>query len=149
MKAAELGIKSALILDNAMGWWEKLLAVHDPLTTIENTGRPILTRHYVAINNAAPALVVRIKALESLAPRSQAAGRFDRDTAGVANPEYPFFTASVNPDKSIATELNRPETFFDRQASLDHYDSARSLLELLPTLYADIATWAVPLPPSM
>lgn len=149
MKAAELGLKSVLILDNVMGWWEKLLSVHDPLTTIQTTGRPVLTRHYDAINNADPALVTNVKSLESLAPRSQTTGRFDQSTAGVVNPEYPFLTVAPDPMGGLVSSLNRPEVFFDEATSRSHYETAHSFLTLLPTQYNDIAVWAILLPSAL
>jgi hypothetical protein len=148
MKAAELGLKSVLILDNVMGWWEKLLSVHDPLTTIQNTGRPVLTRHYDAINNADSALVTRVKDLESLAPRSQSSGRFEQSTAGVVNPEYPFLTVAPDAGGLIA-RLNRPETFFTEADSHNHYETAHRFIELLPTQYAELIGWVIPLPPAL
>lgn len=37
MKAAELGVKSALIVDGSLGWWDKLQQTHKPLVEILGT----------------------------------------------------------------------------------------------------------------
>jgi hypothetical protein len=34
MKAAEFGVKSVIILDGAMGWWDKMFTTHSPLSDI-------------------------------------------------------------------------------------------------------------------
>ncbi len=35
MKAAELGVKTIIVLDGALGWWDKTFMTHSPMTEIK------------------------------------------------------------------------------------------------------------------
>ena len=149
MKATEIAVKSLLVLDGAMAWWERLHGTHTPFTDIERN--PILKRHYVALEGHDPDLPGRVKELERLAPSRPGSAGYDLlgdRTKQEANPEYPFFTAKSDPaTQTITAELLRPASFFDASASLDYCRVAHRFLSAIAAQYPEIAAWSVDLPP--
>src|SRR5207244_342536 len=72
LKAAELGLKSVLVLDGALGWWDRLHTTHTPLGDI--SGHQILRRHADRLQAHQTTLPARIRDLEALAPGRSGAG---------------------------------------------------------------------------
>ena len=71
MKAAELTIKSVVILGGALGWWDKIFSTHSPLSAISDSRTfPYFQHHIVALGQKDKTLVAEIKKMEKLAPLS-------------------------------------------------------------------------------
>jgi hypothetical protein len=143
MKAAEIGSKSVLILDGAMGWWEKLLSTHAPLNEI--AGHPVLRRHHSTLAQYDAKLLGDAKEMERLAPTRPGAGAFE--IRAEANPEYPF--PSVEEDASsgmLRVRLHEPAQHFTEADSRHSYGVARDLLAAFQALYPGIQAWGFTLP---
>jgi len=141
MKAAELGIKAALILDGSLGWWDKLLQTHRPLTDIKF--HAVLKSHYAALENHDPALVASVTTLEKLVPSRAGGGNFDPDTE--ANPEYPFFYIATSAG-TPTSHLVGPSQYFTDTDSAKHFQAARRLLTAYRVLYPQVRAWRIRLP---
>lgn len=63
MKAAELGFKAALLLENTFGWWESVVTSHTPVTSAAS--HVVLSRD---VSQFSPALVSTLKEMERLSP---------------------------------------------------------------------------------
>lgn len=143
LKAAELGLKSVVVLDGAMGWWEKLHTTHTPFADI--SGHPILRRHAELLQGHSPTLPGLLRELEALAPGRPGADSFQ--IAVEANPEYPFFSADSDPHtRTLIPAVHSPAHYFGEVASRRYFNVARNLLTALQTLYPAVGAWAVPLP---
>ena len=149
MKAGELGIKSVLVLDGAMGWWENLLKTHNPLTEIQN--HLILKRHYAILENFEPNLAIRIKDMEKLAPsRAGAKGAVNAFNEAEQNTEYPYLYHGPDPATGrLITQGRIPSQEFGEVQSRNHFTTARKLLAALTTLYRDVSSWGFLSPPPL
>ncbi len=87
MKAAELGVKAIIILNGAMGWWDKIFMTHSPLSDINNLS--IFQHHVIALTSYKGTLVAEVIGMEKLAP-ARPSGSFDIEVQ--KNPEYPFLS---------------------------------------------------------
>jgi hypothetical protein len=143
MKAAELGIKAALILDGSLGWWDKLQQTHKPLEDIRNHG--VLKFHYQALLQHDPTLITNVAALEKLVPTRPDVQKFSAETE--ANTEYPFFYLEQSTAGApTVSHLVGPSEYFTETDSKDYYRAARELLMAYRTLYSQIAAWGIRLP---
>jgi hypothetical protein len=143
MKAAELGIKAALIVDGSLGWWDRLQQTHKPLEDIRSHG--VLQCHYQALHQHAPALITGVAALEKLVPSRPDIQKFSEETE--ANAEYPFFYLEPSTAGAPATShLVGPSEYFTESHSRDHYRAAHDLLTAYRTLYIQIRSWNHRLP---
>lgn len=147
LKAAEFGIKSVIVLDGAMGWWNDIFVTHTPLTSIDNAQKPFFQHHIIAIGNHNPTLVRAVKEMEKLVP-TKPGGTYD--TESQQNPEYPFLiyqTASVA--KPSGFRLVKPSAHFGTAKSKEYYNTAQDLLTAITTQYATIGGWGLTLPASL
>jgi HEPN domain-containing protein len=109
MKAAELGLKTVLILDGALGWWERIHSTHTPLADI--SGHQILRRHFERLVGYRPTLPADVRELEALVPSRPGSGGFQVRIED--NPEYPFFTVTRDPATGdLVPELHSPAAYF-------------------------------------
>lgn len=146
MKAAELGIKSVLILEGAMGVYEKVFNTHKPLTEIEK--HPLLKRLNPLLEAHRADLSLNVREMESLEPTQFGKGNYD-PAAGEANTEYPFLVKTLDASGNTVARLQSPQTYFDNAQSLRYYRLAHELLVALPLLYPDMKKWRVSLPRKM
>ncbi|HET6386734.1 MAG TPA: hypothetical protein VFJ58_25365 [Armatimonadota bacterium] len=146
MKAAELGIKAALIHENAMGLYKDLFATHKPLTLVEQ--HPILRRLLFALDGKRDDLSRDIKGMEILEPTAFGAKGYD-PIAGEANTEYPFLGKERDATGIEYTQLRSPQEYFKVDASLEKYRLARELLVALSELYPGIAEWGIEIPAAL
>jgi hypothetical protein len=143
MKAAELGIKAALIVDGCLGWWEKLQQTHKPLDEIRSHG--VLKFHYQALHQHDPLLITAVAALEKLVPSRPDIQKFSAETE--ANTEYPFFYLEQStPGAPTISHLVGPSEYFTATASRDSYRTAHELLTAYQALYPQIKAWKHRLP---
>jgi len=143
MKAAELGAKSALILEGAMGLYDKVFNTHKPLTEIEK--HPLLKRLNPRLEAHRTDLSLDVRVMESLEPTQFGKGNYD-PAAGEANTEYPFLVKTPDALGNTVARLQSPQTYFDAAQSLRYFLLARELLAALPLLYPPMGTWRVNLP---
>ena len=141
MKAAEFGIKAVIILDGAMGWWDKIFTTHSPMSDINSL--PFFRHHVIALGGHSLTLVADIMAMESLAPRSPGKANFDVESA--KNPEYPFLSFDRLPGGG-AFQLARPSTYFTASHSKDNYNTAQDLLAAVSSQYPAVASWGLTVP---
>ena len=141
MKASELDLKAVFILDNCVGYYDKVYATHKPLT--DAATHPILNRVPLEIEARRKGLNSEIRRLEQLEPTQFGKKGFDPEEA---NTEYPFLLLAVAMGVDYAT-LKSPAAYFTAAESLRLYRIAHELLTLLPTLYPAIAAWSLALPP--
>lgn len=143
LKAAELSIKAALILEGSLGWRGDLQQTHQPLMKIEN--HPVLKYHAEWLDQQRPGLKAGITTIEKLAPGKPGAGQLTREDQ--ANTEYPFFYLQPSsPGDSVAAHLVGPSEHFTEPASLDHYRRAHELLTLYMDHHSKIKAWSLTLP---
>jgi len=144
LKGAELGIKAALILEGAMGWWDRLQQTHKPLEEIR--GHPVLKHHFDMLEQQQPLLTVKVVAMEKLAPARPDAKSFSFETQ--ANTEYPFFYLQAEPATRVDTaHLARPSEYFSQSDSLSYLRAVHELLTAYQTLIPAIAAWGCSVPP--
>lgn len=151
-KAAELVLKSVLVLDGAMGWWDKALSTHTPLSDIENY--LVLRRHFTELQAYNPTLPADVKFLEKLTPsRSTAKGGGGNQPQQFnqleENPEYPFLFYGLDPAAGTdTTQLRLPSQHFATTDSKKCYSIAHALTSAVMAQYPDIAAWkfSVPMP---
>lgn len=141
MKAAELGFKAALLLENTFGWWEGVMTSHTPVTDI---GSHVVLGQVVA--HFSPALVTILREMERLSPsrlgKKAFASSRDPINQEERNPEYPFILV-----EAAAVRIEKPSDYFmDAQVSRDYYEAARELLTEITTLYAAAGQWKLTLP---
>lgn len=143
MKAAELGVKAALIVDGSMGWWDKLQQTHKPLDEIKTHG--VLKFHHEALQQHNRTLITAVAALERLVPSRPDTQKFGAETE--ANTEYPFFYLEQSTaGASTTSHLVGPSEYFAETDSRDHYRTARELLIAYQALYPQIRAWKHRLP---
>lgn len=143
MKAAELGLKSVLIVDGSLGWWDRLQQTHKPLDEIRT--HDVLKYHYQALEQHSLALITAVAALERLAPSRPDAKSFSLETQ--ANTEYPFFYLDPSAAGGPPTaHLVGPSEFFTDTYSLEHYRTAYELLTTYRVLYAPVRAWKLHIP---
>ena len=142
MKAAEFGIKTVIILDGAMGWWDKIFLTHSPLGDIDKPDKPFFRHHITALNNYNSTLVRVVKEMESLSP-ARPGGSYDIEAQ--QNPEYPFLSFEVGTSAFI---LVKPSTHFGEADSKRYYNTAQDLLTAITAQYAAVGGWGLR-PPSV
>lgn len=142
MKAAELGVKAMIILNGAMGWWDKIFLTHSPLGDINNLA---VFRHYVvALTDYKRTLVADVIDMERLAP-ARPGGAYDINEQ--KNPEYPFLSYHPNPSAESGTfRLGKPSTHFVEADSKKYYNTAQDLLTAVATRYIIIGSWGLAIP---
>ena len=144
LKAAEFGIKSVIVLDGAMGWWNEIFVTHTPLTNIDNAQKPFFQHHIIAIGNHNPTLVRAVKEMEKLVP-AKPGGTYD--TESQQNPEYPFLIYRTgSAAQSSGFRLVKPSAHFGEADSRKYCNIAQDLLTAITTQYAVIGGWALTLP---
>ena len=141
MKAAEFGVKAVLILDGAMGWWDKMFITHSPLGDISNL--PPFDYHLVLLTAYSKTLVQDVKYMEKLSP-AKPGGSFDIEAQ--QNPEYPFLSYAPG---SSTFALTKPSTHFGDADSRKYCNTAQDLLTAITTQYAAIGGWGLTLPASL
>ncbi len=87
MKSAELALKSALILEGAMGLYEKIFNTHKPLTDIKN--HPLLGHIHHNLGQYRKRLPQNIEEVELLEPTLYT--KVSPNPTNKANTTYPFF----------------------------------------------------------
>lgn len=141
MKAAEFGVKAVLILDGAMGWWDKMFTTHSPLGDISNL--PPFDYHLVLLTAYNKTLVQDVKYMEKLSP-AKPGGSFDIEAQ--QNPEYPFLSYAPG---SSTFALSKPSTHFAEADSRKYYNTAQDLLTAITTQYATVGDWGIALPEAL
>jgi len=145
MKAAELGVKAMIILNGAMGWWDKVFMTHSPLGDISSL--LIFRHHVVALTGYKRTLVADVIDMERLAP-ARPGGAYDINEQ--KNPEYPFLSYHPNPaEDSGAFRLGRPSTHFVQSDSTKYYNTAQDLLTAVASQYVTIGGWGLALPAAL
>jgi len=144
MKAGELGAKSVLILQNAMGIYDRVFNTHKPYTELES--HPILRRLTHDLDAFRANLSLEVREMEGLEPKPFGKRNFE---AAEANTEYPFLLRTTAPSGASETEIRRPQVYFTQADSLRYCRIAHELLTALPTLEAVIASWRLVLPPRL
>ncbi len=143
MKAAELGIKTVIVLDGALGWWDKTFTTHSPLTDIK--ALPIFRHHIVMLEEYRNTLIREVVEMESLAPTRPGAKAFDIELE--KNPEYPFLSYKVDPATgSGGFRLDAPSSYFAEADSQKYFNTAQDLLNAVATKYPAVSQWKLPLP---
>lgn len=146
MKAAEFGIKTVVVLDGAMGWWEKIFLTHSPLSDIDRPDKPFFQHHIETLNDyegpstTKKTLVTLVKAMENLVP-ARPGGSYDIEAQ--QNPEYPFLSFDV---ASSTFVLVKPSTHFREDDSRKYCNTAQDLLTAITTQYVTVGGWALTLP---
>lgn len=141
MKAGELGAKSILISQNALGIYDKVFNTHKPYTELET--HPILRRLTYDLDTFRAGLASEVREMEGLEPKPFGKRNFE---AAEANTEYPFLLKTADPTGSSRIEIRRPQTYFTQPNSLRYCRIAHELLTALPALEAVVASWRVILP---
>ena len=149
MKAAEFGVKAVVILDGAMGWWEKIFLTHSPLSDIDRPDKPFFQHHIAALNDyegpsrTKKTLVTQVKAMENLVP-AKPGGSYDVEAQ--QNPEYPFLSFDVAAGTFV---LVKPSAYFGESDSKKYYNTAQYLLTAVATQYAAVGGWGLTLPSAL
>ncbi len=143
MKAAEMGIKTIVVLDGAMGWWDKTFVTHSPLTDIKALA---IFRHHVAtLEEYRSTLLREVVEMESLAPTKPGAKAFDIELE--KNPEYPFLSYKVDSvTGSGEFRLDAPSSYFLGPDSQRYFNTAQDLLNAVTTKYPKVRLWNLDLP---
>ena len=144
-KAAELAIKAVLVLEGALGWWDKLQQTHRPLEEIQN--HAVLTHHFQQLQNHGPTLIAGVTALERLAPARPEKKEFRFETE--VNTEYPFFylrRPAAGTTGPTTSHFQGPSEYFTEAESLEHYRTAHELLKVYQGLYLQVRRWKPRLP---
>lgn len=138
MKAAELGLKSALLLSGASGWLEAALQTHCVFAEINK--QTFLTQTFLdALQNYDTSLPSDIKLMEELVPFKPDIKKLEISQAG--NTEYPFFAFVPGTSPSTDAKLYLPETYFTSADSEKHFGTAHRLLSALQALAPEIKAW--------
>lgn len=146
MKAAEMGIKTLIILDGALGWWDKIFTTHSPLTDIK--ALPIFRHHVVLLEEYRATLIREVVEMESLAPTRPGAKAFDIELE--KNPEYPFLSYGVNSATGRGEfRLDPPSAYFKEDHSRKYYNTAQDLLTAVVTQYVVVGGWELAIPPAL
>ena len=144
MKAGELGAKSVLILENALGIYDRIFNTHKPYTEIEN--HPLLGRLTHDLDTYRASLSLDIRAMEGLEPKPFGKGKFE---PAEANSEYPFLLRLEDGAGGYRAEINRPQTYFTELNSLHYCRIAHELLMAVASLEPVIGSWQIALPPRL
>ncbi len=137
MKAAELGFKSILILEETFGWWEKVTTSHSPMG--DASAHAVLSQ---IVTRFSPRLVSTIKEMERLSPSQLGRKAFSGQNQDERNPEYPFVLVD-----ETGVSLGKPSSsFVDFQISENYYEAARELLITAAGQYAVIGGWGLIIP---
>ena len=131
-KAAELAIKSAVIVENAFGWWDKLFKTHEPFKAISD--HRILNSVRKQLVQAG--LETSLQKLESYIP--VALGTLDNED----NPEYPWLDYDPTSSKVV---LKLPSIELTEILSLEQYRTAHRTLIAFALAYPEIQDWNVTL----
>ena len=146
MKAAEFGVKTVIILDGAMGWWDKIFLTHSPLSDMDSKDKPYFQPHIETLTNYRDTLVAEVKLMEKLSP-AKPGGSYEIETQ--RNPEYPFLSyQSGSAGQPGKFRMNRPSTHFSEADSKNYYNTAQDLLTAVASQYATIGTWGLAIPSS-
>ena len=143
MKAAEFAVKTVVILNGAMGWWDKIFLTHSPLNDMDRPDKPFFQHHITTLNTYNTTLVRAVKEMEALSP-AKPGGSYDVETQ--QNPEYPFLSHELG---SGAFVLIKPSTHFGETSSRKYYNTAQDLLTAITTQYATVGGWGLTLPASL
>lgn len=142
-KAAELGIKTVIILDGALGWWGKTFTTRSPLTDVK--GLPIFRHHVVMLEEYRSTLIREVVELEGLAPTRPGAKAFDIELE--RNPEYPFLSHKVDPATGAGEfRLDPPSSYFVEADSRRYYNTAQDLMMAVAAQYATVGGWGIVIP---
>lgn len=142
-KAAELGMKTVIILDGALGWWDKTFTTHSPLTDVK--GLPIFRHHVVMLEEYRSTLIREVVELEGLAPTRPGAKAFDIELE--RNPEYPFLSYKVDPATGAGEfRLDAPSSYFVEAESQKYFNTAQELLNAVTIKYITVGQWTLSLP---
>ena len=144
MKAGELGAKSVLISQNALGIYDRVFNTHKPYTELET--HPILRRLTHDLDAFRAGLALEVREMEGLEPKPFGKRNFE---AAEANTEYPFLLKTTDPSGGSSIEIRRPQTYFTQANSLRYCRIAHELLTALPSLEAVMASWQIALPPRL
>ena len=137
MKSAELGFKSALILEGTFGWWENALTSHSPVS--DASGHPLLKQ---VVSRFSPTVLSLVREMELLSPAKIGKKAFGGQNQDERNPEYPFVVFDqVNVYWGTPTA-----SFIDPRVSRDYCVAARMLLGEIVLLYPSASQWEIVLP---
>ena len=142
MKAAEFGVKAVVILDGALGWWDKVFTTHSPLSDINNLSP--FDYHVITLAGYNKTLVAEVMVMEKLAP-TRPSGVYDIEVQ--KNPEYPFLSYHPEPTTNSGDFLlSKPSSYFGEADSKKYYNTAQDLLTAVTTQYAVIGSWDIAIP---
>jgi len=144
MKAGELGAKSVLISQNALGIYDRVFNTHKPYTELET--HPVLRRLTHDLNAFRAGLSLEVREMEGLEPKPFGKRNFE---SAEANTEYPFLLKTTAPSGSSSIEIRSPQTYFTQEDSLRYCRIAHELLTALPSLESVVASWQIALPPRL
>ncbi len=145
MKAAEFGVKAIIVLDGAIGWWDKMFTTHSPLGDINNLR--VFEHHVLTLENYNKTLAADVMGMERLAP-ARPGGSYDIEVQ--KNPEYPFLSYQPTPASDPGVfRLDKPSTYFLEADSKRYYNTAQDLLTAVATQYAAIGSWGLALPAAL
>ena len=137
MKAAELGFKTVLILEETFGWWESVTKSHSPMG--DASSHAVLSQ---VVTRFSPSLVSLIKEMERLSPAQLGKKAFSNQNSDERNPEYPFVLVN-----GTSVSLGKPSDYFvNPQISRNYYEAARELLTAIVLQYATIGAWGLTIP---
>jgi len=128
MKSAELALKSALILEGAIGLYEKIFNTHKPLTDIKN--HPLLGHIHHNLGQYRKKLPQNIEEVELLEPTLYT--KVSPNPTNKANTTYPFLTLGQDTSGRKFARLVSPQSRFLEADSRKYYRFAHELSETLP-----------------
>lgn len=148
MKASELALKSACILEGAMGWWKDIQTTHKVLEAIGNN--VLLSRLVGCLDTYQHGLRAKALILEKLIPEAPKMSFNDLRNYAPENTEYPFLM--IAHDAAIGdyrASIECPQIFFDQSRSQRLYNIARDVLLAITAAYPMIASWALTVSPAV
>ena len=147
MKAAEFGVKAVIVLDGALGWWDKVFTTHSPLSDIDSKNLPFFQPHVTALTRYSGTLVTDVKIMEKLSP-AKPGGSYDAEAQ--QNPEYPFVSYQLDSATGGgAFHLSRPSTHFVEADGKKYYSIAQDLLTAVAAQYTAVGVWGPIIPPPL
>ncbi|HEY3330702.1 MAG TPA: hypothetical protein VGK19_11810 [Capsulimonadaceae bacterium] len=141
-KAVELAIKTSILLNNSMGWWDKVFSTHKPLDDIAN--HAVLKGIIPIVDAQDGSLRSAIIAIERLAPSAPGKNQFASD--GEENTEYPYLGLDNSADPTTL-KIFHPGEKFGLADSEKHLQTARRTLVAIAGGYKEVADWALKIPP--
>ncbi len=141
MKAAELGLKSVLILYGVRGWHD--LLTHRVIATVKSIS--ILDDLMDALKSQYPSIVLEVEELERLVPDRQNLSKLA--LADAQNTEYPFFAEEFNLSRNYRLYL--PEIHFDEAKSVTSFRTALRLLSAIQAISPEVSAWGLMLGSSL